>query len=376
MCTDSISLTLVYLCVSVQSGMCVSVQACRYVCVCVCACVCWDTWCTCVKQMTPMPVWVSPRCGWCMDHVAPSARGHIGSIVLGSSLNVAPNLHWVKERFTSSAQPFDASEGRRGRSVLDQPPAGRIRCYLSDWGHHHQSLLSTFLCPESNQHRVIHLRWRRADKISNRVCQNFAMFGWCVKGAAIIYLSLCATGLAFFFPQRTLWLSEILPFRPLILHLIPQVMLSHRRSTANKRRRNSSPGAKVVKKANKKGKLICSMLVQSVQLVLNLSHTCFPSFNKHFLRCSSRFNFMPHLIFSIYRLTLFISTGNKVFPPTAALTIHITRPLTQCEYDDSDKSLASYRLVFHAFLSRKDGVSFWNSSLKPTNGKRLFSSRI
>lgn len=31
--------------------------------------------------------------------------GHIGSIVLGSSLNVALNLHWVKERFTSSAQP-------------------------------------------------------------------------------------------------------------------------------------------------------------------------------------------------------------------------------------------------------------------------------
>lgn len=91
---------------------------------------------------------------------------------------------------------FDASEVQ-GRSVLDQPPAGRIRCYLSDWGHHHQSLLSTFLCPESNQRRVIHLRWRRVDKISNRVCQNFAMFARCVKGVVIMYLSLYATGLAF-----------------------------------------------------------------------------------------------------------------------------------------------------------------------------------
>lgn len=52
---------------------------------------------------------------------------------------------------------FDASEAQ-GRSALDQPPAGRIRCYLSDWGHHHQSLLSTFLCAESSQHSVVHLR--------------------------------------------------------------------------------------------------------------------------------------------------------------------------------------------------------------------------
>lgn len=130
----------------------------------------------------------------------------------GSCGAECPGPHWLnRPGITSECGPefalsegtvhllstaFDASEVQ-GRSVLDQPPAGRIRCYLSDWGHHHQSLLSTFLCPESNQHRVIHLRWRRADKISNRVCQNFATFAWCVKGGAIVYLSLYATGLAF-----------------------------------------------------------------------------------------------------------------------------------------------------------------------------------
>lgn len=48
---------------------------------------------------------------------------------------------------------------RRGGSACEtNPPAGGIRCYLSDWEQHHQSLLSAFLCPESNQRRVIHLR--------------------------------------------------------------------------------------------------------------------------------------------------------------------------------------------------------------------------
>lgn len=68
-----------------------------------------------------------------------------------------------------------------GEECARPTPAGRIRCYLSNWGHRHQSLLSTFLCPESNQQRVIHLRWRHADKISNRVCQNVAMFAWCAE---------------------------------------------------------------------------------------------------------------------------------------------------------------------------------------------------
>lgn len=103
-CADNISLTLVYL--RVHWGMRASLSAhSKRVVVCALVWMHWDTWYTCVKQMTPMPVWVSPRCGWCMDHVVQSARGHIGSIVLGSSLNVALNLHWVKERFTSSAQP-------------------------------------------------------------------------------------------------------------------------------------------------------------------------------------------------------------------------------------------------------------------------------
>lgn len=118
--------------------------------------VCQDTRGTCVPQITPASGWVSPRCGWCMDHAVQSTRGHIGSIVLGSPLNAAPNLHWVREWSTSSARPPDASEVH-GRSVLHQPPAGRIRCYLSDWEHYHQSLPSTSLRPDSNRHRAIHL---------------------------------------------------------------------------------------------------------------------------------------------------------------------------------------------------------------------------
>lgn len=193
--------TCVSVCICAFRHVCVSVQACG--CAHVCVWVSWDTWGTCVIQTTPMSVLVSPRCARCMDHVMQSTRGHIGSIVLGSSLNVALNLHWVKEWLTSSARPPDTSEVHR-RSVLDQPPAGRIRCYLSDWEHYHQSLLSTSLCPDSNQHRVVHLRWWRADKISNRVCQNFATFARCVKEVVIMYLSLHATGSALRY-QRILW---------------------------------------------------------------------------------------------------------------------------------------------------------------------------
>lgn len=47
-----------------------------------------------------------------MDHVGRSAQGHVGSIVLGSSLNVALNLHRVKERLG-----LLAAEGRRIRGV-------------------------------------------------------------------------------------------------------------------------------------------------------------------------------------------------------------------------------------------------------------------
>lgn len=76
------------------------------------------------------------------------------------------------------------------------PPAGGIRCYLSAWEQHHQSLLPASLCPESNQRRVIHLRRWRADKISNRACQNFATLACCVKEIVMMYLSLQATGSA------------------------------------------------------------------------------------------------------------------------------------------------------------------------------------
>lgn len=147
--------------------------------------VCWDTWCTCVKQMTPMPVWVSPRCAWCMDHVVQSARGPHWLNRPGIVSECGPEFALSEGTVHLLSTAFNASE-LQGRSVLDQPPAGRIRCYLSDWGHRHQSLLSTFLCPESNQQRVIHLRWRHVDKISNRVCQNIAMFAWCVEREAII----------------------------------------------------------------------------------------------------------------------------------------------------------------------------------------------
>lgn len=85
-CADRISLTLVHLCLSVFSAvhlsLCAAVQP-------LVLWAHWDTWCTCVKQMTPMPVWISPRCRWCMDHVVQSARGHITTTVLGSPLNVA-----------------------------------------------------------------------------------------------------------------------------------------------------------------------------------------------------------------------------------------------------------------------------------------------
>lgn len=76
------------------------------------------------------------------------------------------------------------------------PPAGGIRCYLSDWEQHHQSLLSASLCPESDQCWVIHLRQWRADKISYRACQNFATLACCVKEIVMMYLSPRATGSA------------------------------------------------------------------------------------------------------------------------------------------------------------------------------------
>lgn len=140
----------------------------------------------------------------------------------------------------------EASEVQ-GRSGLDQPPAGRIRCYLSDWGHRHQSLLSTFLCPESNQHRVIHLCWRRAGMISNQVCQNFAMFAWCVKGEVIMYLSLHATGVAFFTIRGC---CDKMLFCYLIIQIIACVLVSHQCSTANQSKCSNSPGGGVILKKN------------------------------------------------------------------------------------------------------------------------------
>lgn len=92
---------------------CVSMRMCAFGHVCLRACIqaCGLFDCIGIRdapvlnKWPPVPVWVSPRCGWCMDHVLQNALGHIGSIVMGSSLNVAMNLHWAKERFTSSAQP-------------------------------------------------------------------------------------------------------------------------------------------------------------------------------------------------------------------------------------------------------------------------------
>lgn len=159
--------------------------------------VCWrSARGTCVIQMTLMPVWVCPRCGWCMDHVVRSAQGHVGSIVLGSSLNVALDLHWVKERLRLLAAEGRRIRGAGGGVRKTHPPAGGIRCYLSDWEQHHPSPLSASLCPESNQSRVIHLRRWRADKISNRACQNFATLACCVKEIVMMYLSPPATGSA------------------------------------------------------------------------------------------------------------------------------------------------------------------------------------
>lgn len=211
----------------------------RHVCVCssmwirVCVCVCvWvrrDTWCTCVKQMTPHAcVGFSQVClmhGSCgAERSGPHWLNRPGIIS-----ECGPEFALSEGTVHLLSTAFDASEVQ-GRSALDQPPAGRIRCYLSDWGHRHQSLLSTFLCPESNQHRVIHLRWRRADKISNQVCQNFAMFAWCVKGKVIMYLSLQATGVAFSTINEK-W--DKMLFYHLIIQIIAHVLLSHQCSIAN-----------------------------------------------------------------------------------------------------------------------------------------------
>lgn len=93
-----------------------------------------------------------------MAHVVRSAQGHAGSAVLGSSLNVALDLHEVKERLRLLAAEGRHVCGAEEACRETNPPAGGIRCYLSDWEQHHQSLLSDSLCPESNQRGVIHLR--------------------------------------------------------------------------------------------------------------------------------------------------------------------------------------------------------------------------
>ena len=77
-----------------------------------------------------------------MDQEALSAGGSAALIVQGSSPNVAPNLHSAEEWFSSSTQAVYRG-GAPGRWTLRSPPAGEIRCYLSDWGHRHQSLMST-----------------------------------------------------------------------------------------------------------------------------------------------------------------------------------------------------------------------------------------
>lgn len=183
MCADRISLTLVCLC---------------FVCLCSSANVC-------VGETHAAPVlykWPPCLCGfvpgaadawimWCGALGATSAQPSWDHLSMWPSICIK----W-RNGFASSRRKAAASAVRRRRVRETNPPAGGIRCYLSDWEQHHQSLLSASLCLESNQRRVIHLRWWRADKISNRACQNFATLACCVKEIVMMYLSLQATGSA------------------------------------------------------------------------------------------------------------------------------------------------------------------------------------
>lgn len=191
MCADSISLTL--LCLCAPGHVCVSVRACGHAYARVG--VCRDTRGTCVPQITPHVCvgFPPPPQVWLM-------HGSCGAEHSGPRWLDRPGI--MSER----GPQFALSEGMvhllnttsptqvHGRSVLDQPPAGRIRCYLSDWAHYHQSLPSTSLRPGSNRRAAIHLRRWRADKISNRARWDFATFAWCVKEVELMGLSPRATG--------------------------------------------------------------------------------------------------------------------------------------------------------------------------------------
>lgn len=118
-----------------HSCVCVSIGACTYVCVSVCAydvCVCvWDPWCTWVKQMTPMSVWVSPRCGWCTGHVVQKRSGPHWLHRPGIISECGPEFALSEGTVHLLSAAGNASEVH-GRSVLEQPPC-RQNQVLSVW---------------------------------------------------------------------------------------------------------------------------------------------------------------------------------------------------------------------------------------------------
>lgn len=146
MCADRISLTLLCL---------------RFVRLCLSAstCVCGrNTRGTCVIQMTPCLCGFVPGAAdawimWCGALGAMSALGRPGII---SQCGPQFALSEGTESPPRGGRPPCLRCGGGVRET--NPPAGGIRCYLSEREQHHQSLLSASLCPESNQRGVIHLR--------------------------------------------------------------------------------------------------------------------------------------------------------------------------------------------------------------------------
>ena len=117
-----ISLTLVYLCAIGHA--CVSERAFNRACF----------QCMEIHDAPVLNKWPPCLCGF-LPGVADAwimwrrvLGGHVGSIVLGSSLNVAPNLHRVNERFTSSAQRL-----RCGGEECARPTPCRQNQVLSVW---------------------------------------------------------------------------------------------------------------------------------------------------------------------------------------------------------------------------------------------------
>lgn len=164
--------------------------------ICVCVCVLILSALKCMRHLcytnAPPSVWVFPRCGWCVDHVVQSARSHTGSIILGSSLDVALNLHWVKEWFTSSERPFRHIWGTEEEYA--RPTPCRQNQVFSVWLGTAPSISPVyFLLPR--------IKWARCNISALMTCRqdnqssmpkNVAMFVWRVKKRGDdVFITMC-----------------------------------------------------------------------------------------------------------------------------------------------------------------------------------------